>query len=282
MVEPLSPDEAPLERDSHQWFVTIAGESDDEEPEPLAHIRVPAHDRDAVRHLIFVRGGRTKETDRLVENYGDPTGRVSNLVADDEILAIGYYLQLLELHELEEDDIYPALEEAVPDLYARYTEWRDDLDASDRRLRLLDQAESDTEWDPLYEDILDEGSWRTVAHDEDLQGFARALHRRFDFDSSGCYRNGRIVLEEDRYWENDRVQYVEGIALPKHAARITGHAWIEHDGRVVELTWPWHTPLPPEDAIYFGRPVTREELQESWDCGEYGPYVLNGGESRVA
>jgi len=90
------------------------------------------------------------------------------------------------------------------------------LDVSDRRLRLLDQAEADTEWDPLYEDILEQGKWRTVTHDNDLQGFARALHRRFDFDSSGCYKNARLVMQDNRYWENDRVQYVEGIGLSKH------------------------------------------------------------------
>ena len=280
MAEPLSPDEAPLTDDSHRWLLTIADGSD--EPEPLAHVRVQAHDRDAVRHLILVRGGREMQTDRLVETYGEPDGSVSNMLVDDEVLGIGYYIQLLELHELSEEAVYDSLVGAVPDLYETYDDWHTSLDRSDRRIRLLDQAEADTEWDPLYEDILNEGSWRTVAHDDDLQGFARALHRRFDFDPSGCYRNGRIVLEEDRYWENDRVQYVEGIALPKHAARITGHAWIEHDGRVVELTWPWHTPLPPEDAIYFGRPVTREELQDSWDRGDYGPYILNGDRSSLA
>jgi len=77
-------------------------------------------------------------------------------------------------------------------------------------------AEADTEWDPLYEDILEQGKWRTVTHDNDLQGFARALHRRFDFDSSGCYRNARLVMQDNRYWENDRVQYVEGIGLEAH------------------------------------------------------------------
>jgi len=74
------------------------------------------------------------------------------------MLAIGYYIQLLELHELDENDMYAGLEDAVPDLYAEYKTWREELDVSDRRLRLLDQAEADTEWDPLYEDILEQGS----------------------------------------------------------------------------------------------------------------------------
>jgi len=56
-------------------------------------------------------------------------------------------------------------------------------------------------------------------------------------------------MQDNRYWENDRVQYVEGIGLSKHTARITGHGWIEHDERVVELTWPWHSPLPPEETV---------------------------------
>jgi len=71
-------------------------------------------------------------------------------------------------------------------------------------------------------------------------------------------------MQDNRYWENDRVQYVEGIGLSKHTARITGHGWIEHDERVVELTWPWHSPLPPEETVYFGRPVSRKELEDSW------------------
>jgi len=219
MAEPLGSEEAPLTEDSHCWSVFISGGSDDEESEPLAHLRVQAHDRNAVRHLILVRGGRTKQTDRIVESYGESGGRIAHFVTGDEMLAIGYYIQLLELHELDENDMYAGLEDAVPDLYAEYKTWREELDVSDRRLRLLDQAEADTEWDPLYEDILEQGKWRTVTHDNDLQGFARALHRRFDFDSSGCYRNARLVMQDNRYWENDRVQYVE-----ESASRSTLHA----------------------------------------------------------
>lgn len=281
MAEPLGPEDAPLTEDPHCWSVFISGDSNDEESEPLAHWRVQAHDRDAVRHLILVRGVRTKQTDRIVESYGKSGGRIAHLVTDDKMLAIGYYIQLLELHELDEGDMYAGLEDAVPDLYSEYKTWRAELDVSDRRLRLLDQAEADTEWDPLYEDIIEQGKWRTATHDSDLQGFARALHRQFDFDSSGCYRNARLVMQDDRYWENDRVQYVEGISLSKHAARITGHGWIEHDERVVELTWPWHSPLPPEETVYFGRSVSRRELQDSWDRGEHGPYILNDDASQI-
>lgn len=113
--------------------------------------------------------------------------------------------------------------------------------------------------------------------------FAKGIHRNVpNIDSESCYKNARHVLEKDRYWNNDNVQYVEGIALRKQAGRISGHAWIEHNERVVELTWPWHTPVPPQDTIYFGSVVTRKQLQESWNKNEYGPYILNLKESKIA
>jgi hypothetical protein len=80
MAEPLGPEEAPLTEDSHCWSVFISDDSNDEESEPLAHLRVQAHDRDAVRHLILVRGGRTKQTDRIVESYGESGVAASHIL----------------------------------------------------------------------------------------------------------------------------------------------------------------------------------------------------------
>jgi len=60
------------------------------------------------------------------------------------MLAIGYYIQLLELHELDERTTCTlALKmHAVPDLYAEYKTWREELDVSDRRLRVTRSSRS--------------------------------------------------------------------------------------------------------------------------------------------
>jgi len=138
MAEPLGSEEAPLTEDSHCWSVFISGVATTKNPEPLAHLRVQAHDRNAVRHLILVRGGRTKQTDRIVESYGESGGRIAHFVTGDEMLAIGYYIQLLELHELTRTTCTLALK--MQCLICMPSTRRGGRNStSDRRLRLLDR-----------------------------------------------------------------------------------------------------------------------------------------------
>lgn len=50
--------------------------------------------------------------------------------------------------------------------------------------------------------------------------------------------------EETLQLNGHRIQYAEGLALPRQAGRVIQHAWIEIDGAVADLTWPWHSPDP--------------------------------------
>lgn len=75
-------------------------------------------------------------------------------------------------------------------------------------------------------------------------------------DEDSIYRSemGAEVSDGDvwPFAENDetlrcnghRIRYVEGLALPRQAGRVVQHAWIEIDGAVADLTWPWHSPDP--------------------------------------
>lgn len=248
----------------------------------ILNVFVSAHNEDSMRHLILSQGGVTKQTNKLVEPYSLKNGKVINTVVSDFNLWLGLYIQYLELHNVTEESTYDGLKNQIPQKYEQYNSWLNNMSISDRRIRLLNQAEMDTEWDPLYEDILQIGTWRNHSKEKDLKSFSKAIHKNINFDNNSCYKNVRKVLQTDRYWKNNNVKYVEGIALPKNAARIVGHGWIEHNERVVELTWPWHKPIPPKDAIYFGAEVSRDELKSSWNKGGGGPYILNLKYSKIA
>ncbi len=275
-----SVDDSELTKDSNQWIIALDNGS--KEANILCHAKRPAHNINETRHILLYEGGIEKSTDKIVDTVGNPAGNISVMVVDDINLWISMYLTALELHYVSENQAHKELKNIIPEKYNSYEKWLSNLSISDRKLRLLNQAEKDSEWDSLYDDILKTGSWRNKSKDKDLMSFAKALNDKIDFTSDGCYKNARLVLEKDRYWNNSNVQYVEGIALRKQAGRISGHAWIEHNERVVELTWPWHTPIPSDKTIYFGSVVSRKELKESWRKNEYGPYILNLKDSKIA
>lgn len=223
------------------------------------------------RTLILSRGGEIEPPDweqRVTIQVG-PDGKLQRSIIPDEGTAIGYYLHAIETHghadvmadylaSPDASDLLALDEAAAHDKMAErvdmqpYVDLQESLGERDRRLRLLDLLDEridDGDW--AAEKYLDEypATWRSTGLSESGEQLAWDIARTIDVKPRMCYHTAQhaAMLHED----NHRVTYVEGIVLPKQAGQAIRHAWIEIDGDVAELTWPWHVP-DGADAVYFG------------------------------
>lgn len=259
--------------------VCIATEGgNQDETEVLIEVQVPSpklHYEEGIT-LLLGRGGWSKETDQLIETYGEKHHRV--MVTDDEIIAIGYFIHLLEIHDTDtESRIQRKLSNHISDLYETYQEWLTTQTQRKRKLRLLDQSEQAVKYDDFYQPVLQhsDAKWRSQGLSSRNTRRVEAAISRIDVNPELCYKNARRIVTE--FKDDDSVQYVEGIALSKHATRIVGHAWVEFKNRVAEVTWPWHRPDPTETgAVYYGVPVSKETVNEATERSDFnsGPLVL--------
>ncbi|MFC7216541.1 hypothetical protein ACFQO4_20995 [Saliphagus sp. GCM10025334] len=91
-------------------------------------------------------------------------------------------------------------------------------------------------------------------------------------DPGACYESAITALRQDL--ENERLSYVEGVSLPKYGGMAQAHGWFEIDGNVVEPTWPWHRPIPPEPAVYYGKSIDPQTASDIMaERGRYGSIV---------
>ncbi|MFC6770006.1 hypothetical protein ACFQDD_00450 [Halorubrum pallidum] len=224
------------------------------------------------RDLVLSRGDEWHFPD---DRVGDPfayaesdTQDIRTTIVRDEPVAIGYYLHLAEINALDEEEILGYLRESAPEWVAMYESWVADLSPRDRRLRLLD----------LLEWRVDEGddwaagiylnerpcTWRSTNLSEAGTDAAAELANAIDVRPSMCYWTAQKAALHafDDSELADRVEYVEGIALPTAASQAIRHAWIEVDGEVAELSWPWHQ-YDGADAVYFGVSVDPETVREA-------------------
>lgn len=256
------------------------GKHAEEDMEYLCSTVAPAPDYhyEENRDLTLMRGGVEAKDDRPFTVYGTDHQRV--MVTKDVAMAIGSYLHMLETHNINENEAHDNLAELVEDEYEQYREVRDAQTISDRRIFLLDQAEADIEDHPFYRPVLNQesGTWRETGLTDQQRHRVQRYIEREETNPRFCYKNSRNALEE--WWKDERVQYVEGIAMPKEGLRIMGHAWIEIDGKVAELTLPWNGPDPHDTgAVYFGTDISRErykKLTSNIDEGDDpGPLLLD-------
>lgn len=215
------------------------------------------------RLVGLTRGHRERDdpTNRVEVGEGnDADVDLTVYITPDEHAALGLFVHLLEQHGFDEAAAMDGLDD--PDLafdIDTYLGWREQFTVDERRERLLDDAESRRERSPHVATYLDDGSFRTVDPDDDTaQTVGQTLSDGLDANPRRCYRNSIVTLNAVDSLDN--IQYVEGLALPKHAGRAVAHAWLEVNGTVVELTWPWHAPLPPESTVYYGVPIETDEV----------------------
>jgi hypothetical protein len=262
------------------------GNRDEEHMTYLCSTEAPAPDYhyEETRDLTFIKGGVEAKEDRVFSVYGTDRQRV--MVTENVAMAVGSYLHLLDTHRIDEREAHRKLYELATEQYQEYVRVMKNQTLRDRRISLLDQAEADSEHHPFYTPILgkENGEWRNKGLTPEEKHRVQRYIEREEPNPRFCYKNCRNALEE--WWEDDRVTYVEGIAIPKEGLRIMGHAWIEIEEKVAELTLPWNTPDPEgTGAVYFGSEVPRERFKNltgDVDEGEDpGPLLLDSAGDKV-
>lgn len=256
--------------DEYDEVYEIAIESSEDDKAPLADIGLDILEDNDIpvgepgkRYVALTRGNRERENpSKRVEIQTDDAGDLEVVVTPDMNTGIGLFIHFLEQHGLDEEATMEGLRD--PDLgfdIDNYLNWRDNLTMDDRRDRLLADAEDRRDRSPHVETYLEDGSFRQVAHNDIAERVGTKLYEGIDPNPRRCYRNTAVALNACK--ESDYVSYVEGLALPKQGGRAVAHAWLEMHGVVVDLTWPWHAPLPPEDAVYYGVPIDTETVLET-------------------
>lgn len=124
-----------------------------------------------------------------------------------------------------------------------------------------------------FDHARDHGSPRDISElsDEQME-LAEELLIHSAKDPGACYESAITAVRQDL--ESERLSYVEGVSLPKYGGLAQAHAWFEIDGKVVEPTWPWHRPIPPEPVVYYGKSFDPQTASDAMaDHGRYGSVV---------
>jgi len=202
-------------------------------------------------------------------------------IVRDPGTALGYYLHALETHGFPEPPVMDALGGAV-DL-TPYEDMQASLTRQDRRLKLMDlwewRAADDGGGDGAAARYFEAGAtWRGRGLTESGLALADELAATTTQKPGQCYYTaGEAAIT---YADNHRVTYVEGMCLPATAGQAIRHAWLEIDGAVTELTWPWH-PVDGWDAVYIGVEVPTDEVRaRRRDGAANGAVVLSPDEAR--
>jgi hypothetical protein len=263
--------------------------------EPEADISASENPPDE-RRVILTEGGPIEpvKSDRLYSWQASDDERIYRTVITDPATTVGYHLYGIETHGVGEEPALQMLLDVIHgddeyhepgNLESDFTDWMDLLlaDERTRRLRLIDLLDNRIEQnDWVAEKYYDEGAtWRSTNLSESGETLAANLirrlgdkdlpHPRFCYATAG--EAARLALR------NHRVEYVEGVALPKQSGQAIRHAWIEIDGEVCELTWPWHA-VDGDRANYFGVSIPKETVVKTRDRrARNGPVIPDDEEA---
>jgi hypothetical protein len=204
-----------------------------------------------------------------------PKPGVQTILTGKPALAVAYFLYTVETFGSDQREA----EEHVPDgVLNDYFEWVGGLSTRDRKLRLFDLLDYriDTGGDWAAEPYKEVAAFRDRGLDDSQRKLAERIEREVDIRTKLCYYTAQNAVLH--HYGNHRIEYAEGVALPKQAAQVSRHAWIEIDGQVVELTWPWHN-LDGGAAQYLGTTFSQDEVKAARDRREMnGALILDDDE----
>lgn len=249
--------------------------------EPLAEMTVEPHQANTSAQsseikIALTEGGPnlTVPEDRRFRIYGlEGPGNRQATVIRDRGTALGYYLFALEQHgdkAASKAECFEALAQVVS--LEPYHEYQQSLTERDRRLLLMDM------WDERIADgdfaakiYKDEASWRSTNLSSGAERMAKRIVSDVPPQGRMCYYSaGEAAIHEI---ENDRVDYAEGIAMPTQACQAVRHAWLEIDGEVAEVTWPWHR-FDADEAVYIGQTVDKQQVKETREKRDINGAIL--------
>jgi len=148
-----------------------------------------------------------------------------------------------------------AVEEIDPDVL------RDSVSAEQRQTKrddanthhehhILDHLESKSRFSERAETYYSTGTWRETAPlTEDELQLVELFDEGVDCQSQRCYRNA--LLTAATFGEQYDVVYVEGYTMTDPLVTPVDHAWVEVEGKVLEISFP-DGPQPEADAAYLG------------------------------
>lgn len=224
----------------------------------------------------LVRGGHEHEGSHEVNVVmGDSTMEQASVLPDQK-RTVGYLIGFMEQLGKSEDAVWEWVSTAVN--VGGYEEWVDSLSMQDRHNRLFEQGGRVGEEDPAVAKALEMGEWRDTNLGTESAEIVKELVETVDRNGRKCYETAQKAINVA--WEyDDRVKYCEGYCLPRAGVRATRHAWVEIDGSVCELTWPWHAPVD-DNAVYYGTKIPRDVLKERMakEDRNYDPMILDNEE----
>ena len=149
-----------------------------------------------------------------------------------------------------------ALRESAPNEPSTPT--RADASTSNEQ-SLLDHLQSQRQISERAEAYYADGNWREIAPltDEELE-LADQFDAAVDCEPRKCYRNA--LLTAATFGETHDVVYVEGYVKANSFLSPIEHAWVELNGKVVELTFP-EGPQPETDTAYLGIEFSIEDVK---------------------
>lgn len=113
---------------------------------------------------------------------------------------------------------------------------------------MYNSVSAEINWIVTY---LSEGDFRETGHDT-----------QFEVDVDTEHKNSCYCVASELALQYDELDYCEGFACNKYGSTPRFHAWNEIDSKVLDYTWNWTGIVADEDAIYYGRTVDRQTLEE--------------------
>lgn len=173
--------------------------------------------------------------------------------------AVGAYLHILHKFGAPRNAAENAVEDRIPKLYHQYKCLQEEQSQADNREKLISQLKQRSEMeslsrpftDPLSEYYLDVGSFRDTSPAP--EGYDRLVEQLLPngfTPVNECHRT--VVSTFLNYLDEDCIKFGGGVCLPSESNYIVPHCWLEVDGHVIDPTWKWHQPWPPNDAVYYG------------------------------
>lgn len=122
--------------------------------------------------------------------------------------------------------------------------------STDHEQMLLDYLEDARRLSNQGDTYYTDGEWReTAALSREEHELAESFDKGVDCQPQQCYRNA--LLTAASFGGHHDITYVEGYVMADSVVSPVAHAWVELNGKVVELTFP-DGPQPDDDAAYLG------------------------------
>ncbi|WP_435319027.1 hypothetical protein [Haloarchaeobius sp. TZWSO28] len=148
--------------------------------------------------------------------------------------------------------------------------YRDDA-SSAAEAHLLDHLHGILKLSDAAVEYYSDGDWRTtVTLSNSERDLIAHLSRIVGCRPQLCYMNALLMAAD--FGSKYNLTYVEGYALIEGSTSPIAHAWVELDGKVVELTMP-NSPQPNPGDVYFGKEYPLSMVQQQ---------ILTGVADRLA